>query len=61
MRYLYFPGCKIAYHLPQYDQSTRRVLAALGICQGYVRLPLVTPPSPLAQEIRAVALQKGIE
>jgi heterodisulfide reductase subunit B len=43
MRFAYFPGCKIPYFLPQYDQSTRAVLTALGVelvdlefdCCGY--------------------------
>jgi heterodisulfide reductase subunit B len=43
MRFAYFPGCKIPYFLPQYDQSARAVLAALGVgledlgfdCCGY--------------------------
>ena len=43
MRYAYFPGCKIPYHLPQYGQATRSVCDALGIglvdvefgCCGY--------------------------
>jgi heterodisulfide reductase subunit B len=43
MKFAYFPGCKIAYYLPQYDQSTRAVLKALGVrlvdlefdCCGY--------------------------
>ncbi len=43
MRYAYFPGCKIPYHLPQYGQATRAVCAALDIelldvefgCCGY--------------------------
>lgn len=41
--YLYFPGCKLSPFLPQYDRSTRAVLAAFGIrladielnCCGY--------------------------
>jgi len=43
MKFAYFPGCKIAYYLPQYDQSTRAVLKALAVdlvdlefdCCGY--------------------------
>ena len=43
MRYLYFPGCKIAAGLPQYDLATRSVLGAFDIaldgtelnCCGY--------------------------
>lgn len=31
MRYLWFPGCKIAHHLPQYGVSTKAVCKALGI------------------------------
>jgi heterodisulfide reductase subunit B len=41
--YLYFPGCKLSPYLPQYDRSTRALLAAFGIglddtelnCCGY--------------------------
>jgi heterodisulfide reductase subunit B len=43
LRYLYFPGCKIAPFLPQYDRSVRAVLNALDVglvetelnCCGY--------------------------
>jgi len=43
LRYLYFPGCKIGPFLPEYDRSTRAVMAALGVelvdaelnCCGY--------------------------
>lgn len=43
MKYIFFPGCKIPYHLPGYDASTRAVLAALDVelvdaefnCCGY--------------------------
>lgn len=43
MNYLYFPGCKVFYHLPQYDMATRAVLDALDVtllecelnCCGY--------------------------
>ena len=31
MKYAYFPGCKIPYHQPQYDLSTRAVLDFLGV------------------------------
>lgn len=41
--------------------GTKQLLAVLGICQNYVRLPLVTAPSPLAQEMQATILQKIIE
>jgi len=33
--------------------GTKQLLAALRICQNYVRLPLVTAPTYLAQEIQA--------
>lgn len=36
MKYAYFPGCKIAHHLPEHGQSTRAVCSRLGI-------DLVTP------------------
>jgi heterodisulfide reductase subunit B len=43
LTFAYFPGCKIAYHLPAYDVATRAVLAAFDIalwdtpmnCCGY--------------------------
>lgn len=43
LTYVYFPGCKVADHLPAYDVATRAVLAALDIrlldvpftCCGY--------------------------
>lgn len=43
MRYAYFPGCKIPYHLPQYGTSVRAVCRTLGVelvdiefnCCGY--------------------------
>jgi heterodisulfide reductase subunit B len=43
MRYAYFPGCKIAHHLPQYGTSVRAVCRALDVeleeiefnCCGY--------------------------
>jgi len=43
MRYAYFPGCKIPYHLPQYGTSVRAVCEALDVelvdvefnCCGY--------------------------
>lgn len=31
MKYAYFPGCKIAHHLPQYGMSVEAVCDALGI------------------------------
>lgn len=43
MRYAYFPGCKLADILPEYDRATRAVMDALGVrlvdiemnCCGY--------------------------
>lgn len=43
MKYVFFPGCKIAYFCPQYHTSTRAVLQRLGVdfaepefnCCGY--------------------------
>ncbi len=43
MKYAYFPGCKIPWHLPQYGQATRAVCELFGIelvdlefnCCGY--------------------------
>lgn len=40
--------------------GTKQLLAALGICQNYVRLPLVTAPAPLAQEIQAAVFKDSI-
>lgn len=31
MKFAYFPGCKMAYHQPEYDMSVRAVLDVLGI------------------------------
>lgn len=41
--------------------GTKQLLAMLGICQNYVRLPLVTAPSLLAQEIKTITLPKDME
>ncbi|QJT10829.1 CoB--CoM heterodisulfide reductase iron-sulfur subunit B family protein [Oceanidesulfovibrio marinus] len=43
MKYVWFPGCKIPYHQPQYGEASRAVCAALGVelvdlelgCCGY--------------------------
>lgn len=43
MNFAYFPGCKIPYYVPQYDQASRIVLGRLGVgikevefgCCGY--------------------------
>ncbi len=43
MTFAYFPGCKLPFHLSQYDESTRAVLGRLGVglkemefgCCGY--------------------------
>ncbi len=37
-RYLYFPGCKMQPFLPEYDQTTRAVLAALDVALVDVEL-----------------------
>lgn len=69
LRYLYFPGCKIGPFLPEYDQSTRAVLAALGIelidaelnCCGYpVREVDFTAAIFSGARIMAVAAQQGV-
>ena len=39
--------------------GTKQMLAALGICENYVRLPLVAASAPLAQEIQAAVFQAG--
>ncbi len=41
--------------------GTKQLLAVLGICQNYVRLPLVTAPSSLVQEIKTITQQQNIE
>jgi 4-hydroxy-tetrahydrodipicolinate synthase len=41
--------------------GTKQMLAALGICENYVRLPLVTTSAPLAQEIQAAVFQEGVQ
>jgi len=41
--------------------GTKQLLAALGICQNHVRLPLATAPAPLAQEIQAAVFQEFIK
>jgi 4-hydroxy-tetrahydrodipicolinate synthase len=40
--------------------GTKQILAALGICGNHVRLPLVTAPVPLAQEIQAAVFQESM-
>ncbi len=48
MRFAFFPGCKSAYYVPQYEQASRAVCAALGVdlvdvefnCCGYPVRPL---------------------
>jgi 4-hydroxy-tetrahydrodipicolinate synthase len=39
--------------------GTKQLLAVLGICQKYVRLPLVPAPASLVRAIRTVVLQRG--
>ena len=41
--------------------GTKQLLAALEICKNHVRLPLVTVPTPLVQEIQAAVFQRGIK
>jgi len=41
--------------------GTKQLLAALKICKNYVRLPLVTAPVPLVQEIQTAVLKQGIK
>ncbi len=69
LRYLYFPGCKLAASLPQYDQSVRAVLGALDItlvdaelnCCGYpVRHLDLTASVLCGARILARALQMGL-
>jgi 4-hydroxy-tetrahydrodipicolinate synthase len=41
--------------------GTKQLLAVLGICKNYVRLPLVTAPASLFQEIQAAVLHESIK
>ena len=67
--YLFFPGCKINRFMPQYGQSTRAVLAALGIdldeseltCCGYpVRSENFLASMTAAARNLAIAAAKGL-
>jgi heterodisulfide reductase subunit B len=67
--YLFFPGCKINRSLPQYGQSTRTVLAALGLevaefeltCCGYpVRSENFLASMAAAARNLAIAADKGL-
>ena len=64
MKFAYFPGCKIPYYLPQYGQSVRAVLTALGVqlvqfefdCCGYpVRHQSATAAIYSAAKVMALA------
>ncbi|MFZ1983032.1 MAG: CoB--CoM heterodisulfide reductase iron-sulfur subunit B family protein, partial [Desulfatitalea sp.] len=68
-RYLYFPGCKLTPFLPEYDRSTRAVLAALDIdlddtelnCCGYpVRHNDFTAAMLCGTRVLAMAARKGL-
>ena len=39
--------------------GTKQMLAALGICENYVRLPLVTGPVELARKMQAIIFQES--
>jgi 4-hydroxy-tetrahydrodipicolinate synthase len=41
--------------------GTKQLLAALGICKNYVRLPLVTAPASISQEIQAAVFHESIK
>jgi 4-hydroxy-tetrahydrodipicolinate synthase len=41
--------------------GTKQLLAALGICKNHVRLPLVTAPASLSQEMKAAVLHESIK
>jgi heterodisulfide reductase subunit B len=69
LRYLYFPGCKIAGNLPQYDWATRSVLGVFDItldstelnCCGYpVRDIDFTAAVFSAARILAIAAKKEL-
>jgi heterodisulfide reductase subunit B len=65
MSYLLYAGCKVPYHLPQYGQSARAVLKALGVpfaeaelgCCGYPMRHLY-PASHLASAARVLSLAR---
>jgi heterodisulfide reductase subunit B len=70
MRYAYFPGCKIPYHLPQYGLATRAVCRELDIelvdvefnCCGYpVRHNSLEASMFSAARNLALAAQQGLE
>ncbi len=67
--FLYFPGCKVNRFLPQYGQSTRAVMAQLGItldetelnCCGYpVRHESLLASVTAAARNLAIAATKGL-
>jgi 4-hydroxy-tetrahydrodipicolinate synthase len=41
--------------------GTKQLLAILGICKNYVRLPLVTAPTSLSQAIQTAVLHESIK
>lgn len=68
MAFVYFPGCKIPYHLPGYDSATRAVLGAFEIdliapdltCCGYpIRHRSAEAFVFSAARIMAIALEHG--
>ena len=68
MRFAYFPGCKIPYFLPQYDQSARAVFTTLGVgledlefdCCGYpVRHQSAEAALYSAAKVMATAVRDG--
>lgn len=70
MKYAYFPGCKIAHHLPEYGQSVAAVCARLGIglltqefaCCGYpVRHESLDASFFTALRNLALAQQTGLD
>jgi heterodisulfide reductase subunit B len=69
LHYLYFPGCKLTPFLPEYDRSTRAVLAALDIdladtelnCCGYpVRHNDFTAAMLCGARVLAMAAREGL-
>lgn len=69
IHYLYFPGCKLAAFLPEYDRATQAVLTALDVhlvhtelnCCGYpVRHENLTASVFSAARNLAIASQKGL-
>jgi heterodisulfide reductase subunit B len=69
MKYVYFPGCKIPYYLPQYDEATRAVMNLLEVelidielnCCGYpIRHSRIEASVYSSARILAIAEQRNL-